>query len=190
MPERVLVPAVMLTGMLTCHAFDAGYIVFVPLAGLIFAAAGRHPVLGLTVGFAGVCVGLAGNLLPGQYDVLVLSITETGARLIEPGWTMNPVGNWWFSIGDRRCVHRAGLDRHGAHGRAATRPLARRRPGREPNGTPPQLTPAERRGLRAAGLAALGVVALFAALSLYPGFTPLYDEAAAPGQRLTPLFRA
>ena len=87
-PERVLVPAVMLTGMLTCHAFDAGYIVFVPLAGLIFAAAGRHPVLGLTVGYAGVCVGLSGNLLPGQYDVLVLSITETGARLIDPGWTI------------------------------------------------------------------------------------------------------
>jgi len=21
------------------------------------------------------------------------------ARLIEPGWTMNPLGNWWFSIG-------------------------------------------------------------------------------------------
>ena len=52
-----------------------------------------------------------------------------------------------------------------------------------------QLTAVERRGLRAAGLAALGVVAVFAALALWPGFTPLYDEAAAPGQRLTPLFR-
>ena len=30
--------------------------------------------------------------------MLILGITETGARLIEPGWTMNPVGNWWFSI--------------------------------------------------------------------------------------------
>ena len=89
-PEWALVPAVLLAGMLTCHAFDAGYIVFVPLAGLMFAAAGRHPVLGLTVGFAGACVGLAGNLLPGQYDVLILSITETGARLIEPGWTIIP----------------------------------------------------------------------------------------------------
>ena len=52
-----------------------------------------------------------------------------------------------------------------------------------------QLTTAERRGLRAAGLVALGVVALFAGLALWPDFTPLYDEAAAPGQRLTPLFR-
>ena len=64
-PERILVPATMLLGMLTCHASDAGYVVFVPLAGVAFAAAGRHPVLGITVGFAGVCVGLAGNLVPG-----------------------------------------------------------------------------------------------------------------------------
>jgi hypothetical protein len=35
----------------------------------------------------------------------------------------------------------------------------------------------------------LGVVALFAVLSLWSGFTPLYDEAAAPGQRVTSLFR-
>ena len=159
-----------------------------PLAGLIFAAAGRHPILGLVVGFAGWGVGLSGNLLPGQYDVLILGITETGARLIEPDWTMNPLGNWWFGLGIAARVHRLGwivtarivAPRLGAwhgDGRAAS----------EWQGA--QLTTAERRGLRAAGLVALGVVALFAGLALWPDFTPLYDEAAAPGQRLTPLFR-
>ena len=187
-PRRALVPATMLMGMLTCHAVDAGYVVFVPLAGLIFAAAGRHPVLGIAVGFAGVCVGLAGNLLPGQYDVLILGITETGARLIEPGWTMNPVGNWWFTIAiavvftalgwvviERIVAPRLG-PWHGDGSEMSERQSA-------------QLTAVERRGLWVAGLAALGVVAVFAALALWPGFTPLYDEAAAPGQRLTPLFR-
>ena len=187
-PRRALVPATMLMGMLTCHAIDAGYVVFVPLAGLVFAAAGRHPILGITVGFAGVCVGLAGNLLPGQYDVLILGITETGARLIEPGWTMNPVGNWWFSIAiavvftalgwfvtERIVAPRLG-PWHGDGSDVSERQAAR-------------LTAMERRGLWAAGLAALAVVAVFATLALWPGFTPLYDEAAAPGQRLTPLFR-
>jgi aminobenzoyl-glutamate transport protein len=187
-PRRVLVPAVMLAGMLTCHAVDAGYVVFVPLAGLIFVSAGRHPVLGVVVGFAGVCVGLAGNLLPGQYDVLILGITETGARLIEPGWVMNPLGNWWFGVGIAVLftglgwivTERVVSPRLGAwHGEA---PAASER-------QEAQLTTAERRGLRAAGLVALCVAALFAALSLWPGFTPLYDDAAAPGQRLTPLLR-
>jgi aminobenzoyl-glutamate transport protein len=188
-PRRALVPATMLIGMLTCHAVDAGYIVFVPLAGLMFAAAGRHPILGITVGFAGVCVGLAGNLLPGQYDVLILGITETGARLIEPGWTMNPVGNWWFSIAvavvftslgwfvtERIVAPRLG-PWHGDGSEVREQQSA-------------QLTTPERCGLWAAGLAAVGVVAMFAALALWPDFTPLYDEAAAPGQRLTPMFRA
>ena len=187
-PNRALIPAVMLTGMLSMHANDAGFVVFVPLAGLIFAAAGRHPILGLVVGFAGCGVGLSGNLLPGQYDVLILGITETGARLIQPDWTMNPTGNWWFGVGIAvvfTCLGwivtaRIVAPRLGAwhgDGRAAS----------EWQGA--QLTTAERRGLRAAGLVALGVVALFAGLALWPDFTPLYDEAAAPGQRLTPLFR-
>ena len=123
--RRALVPATMLMGMLTCHAIDAGYVVFVPLAGVTFAAAGRHPILGLTVGFAGVSVGLAGNLLPGQYDVLILGITETGARLIEPGWTMNPVGQLVVHRRDCPRVHRIGLVRHRAHRRSATRAVAR-----------------------------------------------------------------
>jgi len=187
-PDRTVVPATMLLGMLTCHASDAGYVVFVPLAGLAFAAAGRHPVLGITVGFAGVCVGLAGNLLPGSYDVLILGITETGARLIEPGWTMNPVGNWWFSIAIAVIftavgwfvVERIISPRLGAwqdDGSDVSERLAA------------QLTTMERAGLRAAGLAALTIVGVFATLALWPGFTPLYDEAAAPSQRLTPLFR-
>jgi aminobenzoyl-glutamate transport protein len=52
-----------------------------------------------------------------------------------------------------------------------------------------RLTLVERAGLRAAGLAALAVIALFAALTLWPGFTPLYDEEASGSQRITPLFR-
>jgi aminobenzoyl-glutamate transport protein len=157
--------------MLTCHALDAGYIVFVPLAGLIFARAGRHPILGVAVGFAGVGVGLSGNLLAGAPKVISLSITETGARLIQPDWTMNPLGNWWFGaaiavlftglgwiVAERIIAPRLGTWQ--GDGPASTDAWATR------------LTLPERRGLQAAGLAALAVAILFAALLLWPGFTP------------------
>lgn len=187
-PKSLLTPTVMVLGMLTTHAVDAGYLVYIPLAGVIFAAAGRHPVMGIAVGFAGTGVGLSGNLFPGQYDVLILGITETGAKILDPSWTMNPLGNWWFSLAtafvfttltwivtERITAPRLGEWKGGsAQGELAAAAL----------------TPAERRGLRRAGLAALAVAALFAALTLWPGFTPLYDDAATGPQRLTPFYRS
>jgi len=44
--------------------------------------------------------------------------------------------------------------------------------------------------LRRAGAAAAVVVVLFAGLTLWPGFTPLFDETATGPQRLTPFYRA
>lgn len=184
----ILTPVVFIIGMLTTHAFDAGYLVYVPLAGLVFAAAGRNPLLGLIVGFAGTAVGLSGNLFPGQYDVLILGITQTGARLLQPDWTLNPFGNWWFSlalavvftllvwlIADRVAAPRLGpwTGDRGGDGLANA-----------------ELRPEEKRGLGAAGLAALAIVAGFGALTLNPFYSPLTDESAEGVQRLAPFYAA
>src|SRR3546814_6309476 len=50
------------------------------------------------------------------------------------------------------------------------------------------LSDAERRGLRHAGIAALLVTALFAALCLWPGYTPFIDQDAEGSIRLQPLY--
>lgn len=187
-PKSILTPTVMVLGMMTTHAVDAGYLVYIPLAGLIFAAAGRHPVLGIAVGFAGTGVGLSGNLFPGQYDVLILGITEAGARVLVADWTMNPLGNWWFSLATATVF--TALAWFVAERIVAPRLGEWRGGDTKADLAAAALTPVERRGLRRAGLAALGVVALFAALTLWPGFTPLYDEAAVESQRLTPFYRS
>jgi aminobenzoyl-glutamate transport protein len=186
--RSLLVPTVFVIGMLTCHAIDAGYFVYVPLAGLAFAVAGRHPIAGLATGFAGAAVGISGNLLPGQYDVLILGITETGARLIDPTWTMNPLGNWWFSFGIAviftslawLIVERVMEPRLGPwSGDSGPVDISETR-----------LSPTERRGLAAAGLVALVIIAAVAALMLWPGYTPLFDEEAVGSARSTPMFRS
>jgi aminobenzoyl-glutamate transport protein len=51
-----------------------------------------------------------------------------------------------------------------------------------------EVTPQERRGLRAAGLAALVIVATFAALTLWPGYTPLIDETKTGTAQLQPFY--
>ena len=185
----LLTPVVFIVGMLTDHAVDAGMFVYVPLAGIAFAAAGRHPVMGLITAFAGVAVGLSGNLFPGQYDMLIFGLTEAGARLIDPTWTLNPLGNWWFGLAiaatftaivwplvDRVLEPRLGAWTGGS-GTAGELANA-------------VLSAAERRGLRMAGLAALFVVAGVAALALWPGYSPLIDETATGSQRIAPFFRS
>ncbi len=187
-PDRLLIPAIMLIGMMSVHALDAGYLVYVPLAGVVFAAAGRNPVLGIVLGFVGVSTGLAGNLLPGQYDVLILGITQTGANLLDPGWTMDPVGNWYFMIAI--AVAFVGLG-----WLIAVRVVGPRLEewdgvqGRD-EGASPDLLATERKGLRAAGWAALAVLAVVVMLFFTPGYTPLYDAAAAPAERILPFYRS
>ncbi|MFN9250004.1 MAG: AbgT family transporter, partial [Brevundimonas sp.] len=81
-PKAFLTPIVVFVGIVSNHAADAGYVVLVPLAGLIFAAAGRHPVAGIAAVFAAVSGGFSANIFPGHLDALLLGITEPAARLI------------------------------------------------------------------------------------------------------------
>ena len=97
-PKGLLTPAVALVAMLSNHAADAGYVVAIPLAAIVFAAAGRHPLAGIAAGFAGVSGGFSANITPGQLDALLFGVTEAaveGAQL-NAGWTMNIAGNWFF----------------------------------------------------------------------------------------------
>jgi aminobenzoyl-glutamate transport protein len=98
LPRAFLTPVVCLIGMMSHHASDAGYVVFIPLCGLVYAAAGRHPLVGIAAAFAAVSGGFAGNITPGQLDVLLFGFTQEAARIIDPTWTMNPLGNWWFIL--------------------------------------------------------------------------------------------
>ena len=97
-PRLMLTPAVALVGMLGNLAADAAYVVLIPLAGVIFHAAGRHPVAGIAAAFAGVSGGFSANLLPGQLDALLFGITEAAAETILPTWDANIAGNAYFII--------------------------------------------------------------------------------------------
>ena len=99
---------VFVLGMLATHAQDAAYMVYVPLAGDRVRGGGATSGAGLIAGFAGAAVGLAGNLLPGQYDVLLLGITETGARLLAAGLDDEPARQLVFLDRHRRRLHGLG----------------------------------------------------------------------------------
>ncbi|MEN9855755.1 MAG: hypothetical protein RLZZ157_881, partial [Pseudomonadota bacterium] len=190
-PRLILSPIIILVGMVSHHASDAAYVVFIPLAALVYAAAGRHPILGLAAAFAAVSGGFAGNVTPGQLDVLLFGFTQEAARIIDPDWTMNPLGNWWFILAivvvftplawfitDRIIEPRLG-PWGGEPDAELQAELAKS-----------DVTPAERKGLSHAGLSALVVAGLVLVLSLWPGYTPLIDESKTGPAQLQPFYAA
>lgn len=187
-PRALLTPLVVITGMVSHHASDAAYVVVIPLAAVVFASVGRHPLAGLAAGFAAVSGGFAGNITPGQSDALILGITEPAARLIDPGYTVTIAGNWFFILGivivftpiawfitDRVVEPRLGRWTPD--------------PGAPAQLSDSRLQPHEKRGLLAAGLTILGLIGLWAALTLMPG-SPFVDPEGEAAARYNPLFRS
>lgn len=190
-PKFLLTPVVALLAMLGNLAADAAYVVLIPLAGVTFAAAGRHPLAGIAAGFAGVSGAFSANLLPGQLDALLFGITEAAVVTLDNNWVMNIAGNWFFMatmtmvflpiiwyLTDRiiepRLSHYV-IDEQGSAAASV----------RNSNQA---LTNLERTGLKRAGLAALTVIGIWTFLCFSPG-TPLVNEESGPA-RLQPLYQS
>lgn len=189
-PDFLLTPSLVFAGIMSNLAVDAGYVVLIPLGGIVFAAAGRHPVAGMTATFAGVSAGFSANLLVGALEALLFGITQSSAQFLVPDWEPNLLGNWYFTltltpvlmivvtlVNDLVVEPRLGR---------WTPPADFRQPDQETG-----LSPAERKGLGAAGLALLAVVALALFLVFGPGetlqdpdhdinvFTPFFNAIVA-----------
>ncbi len=97
-PGWLVTSAIVLAGLLSSMAVDAGYVVLIPLGAVIFHGMGRHPIAGLAAAFAGVSGGFSSNLLLTALDPLLASFTEPAARLLDPGYEVHATANWWLMI--------------------------------------------------------------------------------------------
>jgi len=96
-PNWFLTPMVILVGIVSHSAVDAGYVLVIPLGGVIFYAAGRHPLAGIAAAFAGVSGGFSANFVPSALDPLLQGLTQSGAQLLEPGIVVNTLNNYFFT---------------------------------------------------------------------------------------------
>lgn len=88
---------VALGGIVGSVAADALYVILPPLAALAFKAVGRNPVAGVVVAFAGVAGGFNASLLLTPTDALLAGLSTSAADLVEPGYVVSPIANWYFS---------------------------------------------------------------------------------------------
>ncbi len=93
----LLTPMVILVGIVSHSAVDAGYVLVIPLGGVIFYAAGRHPLAGIAAAFAGVSGGFSANFVPSSLDPLLQGLTLEGARLLDPEIAVNTLNNYFFT---------------------------------------------------------------------------------------------
>jgi len=190
-PAVLLTQVVALLAMVGNLAADAAYVVLIPLAGVVFAAAGRHPIAGIAAGFAGVSGGFSANLIPGQLDALLFGITESAVETLDTDWVMNIAGNWYFIaamtflylpviwyITDRVIEPRLGK----LQGNAVSTTAGLIKSGEQP------LSDAESQGMRRAGLAALVVIGIWVLLCFAPS-TPLINEEAGDA-RMQPFYQS
>ena len=91
-----LTPIVVFAGVMSNMASEIGYVLLVPLAGLLYVAAGRHPILGIAAAFAGVSGGYSANLLLGTIDPLLSGLSQEAARIVDPTYTVSPAANLFF----------------------------------------------------------------------------------------------
>ncbi|MEO1015513.1 MAG: AbgT family transporter [Pseudomonadota bacterium] len=194
-PKWLLTPVVALVAMVGNHAADAAYVVLIPLAGVLYASAGRHPIAGIAAAFAGVSGGFSANISPGQLDALLYGITESAGEILVPSYDANIAGNTYFIqamtvlfvpviwfVTDRVIEPRLGP--YVPDGDAMNSIADENAP----------LTAAQRKGLARAGLACLAVIGAWTFMTIGPG-TPLYlDGPGTEGlewyERLSPMFQS
>jgi aminobenzoyl-glutamate transport protein len=176
---RWLTPVVMFACVCIKVVTVEGALFLIPLAGALYAAAGRNPLVGIATAFAGLLGALCANVFIAPMDSLFFSITQIGARLVDPSWTANIAGNYYIMFAWAIILTALGtliteyfvaprLERANTH----------------PAVKVPPLTSLQRRGLIAATLVLAACLALLA-LSAVPKNGLMRD----PGGSLAPFYR-
>jgi aminobenzoyl-glutamate transport protein len=166
---------VVFAGVISNVASEMGYVVLIPLAGVVFHALGRHPLAGMAAAFAGVSGGYSANLLIGTVDPLLAGISQEAARLIDPEYTVHAAVNLYFMMASTFLITALGT---WVTDKIVEPKLGVYDPPRALDALPSTsiepLSPAEIRGLKWAGFSMLVVSALLF-ISVYPEWGVLRD---------------
>lgn len=95
-PRKLIAYILILVGVLSSIASDAGYLILIPLAAAAFLTLGRHPLAGLAAAFAGVSAIFGVNILITPIDSMLTEITNEaiGLTSAEP---ITITANFYFS---------------------------------------------------------------------------------------------
>ena len=96
-PPSMITIMVVFTGIISSIASDVGYVLVIPLAGVIFHSLGRHPIAGMAAAFAGVSAGFSANLIITPLDPMLAGLSTEAARIVDSTYEVMPTANWFFN---------------------------------------------------------------------------------------------
>jgi aminobenzoyl-glutamate transport protein len=97
-PGGTLTFIIVLLGIISSIASDAGYLVLIPLGGAAFKSVGRNPLAGVAAAFAGVAAGFGVNFLITPLDGVLTEITNDAAGT-STSHHIDLAANLYFGIG-------------------------------------------------------------------------------------------
>ena len=185
-PRVMLTAVIVFIGILSCLASDAGYVIVIPLAAIIFMSVGRHPIAGLATGFAGVAGGFGASLLLSPVDAMIAGLTTEAAQIMDPNYVVSIEGNWFFGIASVFLLTILGT--------LVTEKIIEPRLGKYTGEVEVEtemtiVTAEEKRGLRFAGIAALVTIAIIL-IALIPTWGPLRGTTSDGDIFATPFMTA
>jgi len=95
---RLLTPLVAIAAILGHLLSDSATVLILPMGGALFYVAGRHPLAGIVAGFAPNFGALFAGFIPYGLDAILAGFSQSGARLVAPAHTVNPLNNYWLSV--------------------------------------------------------------------------------------------
>ena len=187
--DKMLPVVLVFLGIMSSIATDAGYIILIPLAGLLYAGLKKNPIIGMAAAFAGVSAGFSANLIPGTpVDIIVGNNAKIFAEgqgvpfVSQAGKALNPATMHYFFI-------LASTFMLAAVGAFVTIKFIKPRLEKEEYIIPEDLNlddftvkPEENKALKWAGLGLIIALVIIAIL----GFGPLASYVTEEGKEVTP----
>ncbi|GAB3057234.1 AbgT family transporter [Salinicoccus sesuvii] len=96
-PQKLMLPAIILVGIIGNVAGDAGPIILPPIAAMVVMRLGYHPFVGLVMAYAASLGAFSANVIPGMSEALAMAFTVPAAQILNPEYTGNLLMNYYFT---------------------------------------------------------------------------------------------
>jgi len=176
-PRKALAYILILIGVISSIASDAGYLILIPLGAAAFLSVGRHPLAGLAACFAGVASIFMVNPIIAPIDAMITEIANEAIG-VAGGTPISIVANLFFSIAFSFIMAFVVM--------LVTERLVEPRLGKYVPEAGTEATSAEdvapegeARGLKFAGYGFLGVLVVIVLLTVFPGAPLRHPETGA-----------